>query len=240
MAPETALKLQELLGGEAKFSLMELPRITLSVQPVSSTAAESVSGPVTRETAGGWRLTAVDESWHVNVEAGSVSIESSRYGSWSGNFFPRLQQVLDVLQVVGPPVIESRLGLRYINIVVGSAVNKSPLSGPGELSGVIEPWLLGPLSDTRLQGFVQMAQGRSTFSFENASAVLNHGVVSAENGELGYLVDIDTFRQGGRAFQKDGLLSHSAVLHEAALGLFQASLTAETLESMRSASGGGM
>jgi uncharacterized protein (TIGR04255 family) len=239
IAAETALRLQELLGGETEFSLMELPRIKLSVQHVSPAPAESASAPAAAETAGGWRLSAADASWHVNVEAGSISVESSRYGSWSANFLPRLQRVLDAVQDVGPPVVETRLGLRYINIVVGSAVGKSPLSAPGELGGLIEPWLLGPLANSRLQNFVQMAQGRTTFSFADAAAVLNHGVVSTENGELGYLLDIDAFREGGRSFQRDRLLSRSVILHDVALGLFQASLTPETLESMRSASSGG-
>jgi uncharacterized protein (TIGR04255 family) len=146
---------------------------------------------------------------------------------------------LDALETVGPPVVESRLGLRYINIVVGSAVGRSPLSAPSELSGLIAPWLLGSLNEPQLQSSVQMAQGRVVFKFEQANVILNHGVVSAENGELGYLVDIDAFREGGRAFQGSDVLAHSAKLHDVALGLFQTSLTPETLESMRSTSGEG-
>jgi uncharacterized protein (TIGR04255 family) len=175
----------------------------------------------------------------VNVEAGSVSVESSRYGSWANDFSPRLQRVLEALEEVGPPVVESRLGLRYINILVGSAVGRSPLSAPGEFGGLIAPWLLGPLNEPRLQDFVQMAQGRVAFSFEDANAILNHGVVSTENGELGYLVDIDAFREGGRAFRGGDVLAQCAILHSVALGLFQESLTPEILESMRLASAGG-
>jgi uncharacterized protein (TIGR04255 family) len=239
IAPQTALKLQELLGGAAEFLLTQLPRIQLSVQAVGPAAAESMPPSAVGAAGGGWRLSAADGSWHLNVEASSVSIESSSYGSWGGDFSPRLQRVLEALADVGPPVVETRLGLRYINIVVGSAVGRPPLSAPGQLEGLIAPWLLGALNEPQLQDFVQMANGRVMFRFEHANAILNHGVVSAENGELGYLVDIDVFREGGRALDKDDVLAHSESLHRTALGLFQASLTGEILESMRPASAGG-
>jgi uncharacterized protein (TIGR04255 family) len=238
IAPQTALRLQELLGGPTEFSLTMLPRISLSVQAVGPVAVEGMPTPAVGATGGGWRLSSADGSWHVNVEAGSVSVESSSYGSWAGEFSPRFQRVLQALEAVGPPVVESRLGLRYINILVGSVVEGLPLSAPGELGGLIAPWLLGPLNEQSLQDFVQMAQGRVAFRFDHARTVLNHGVVSAENGELGYLVDIDVFREGGRAFQVNDILAQSEILHHISLGLFQASLKPEILESMRSASTG--
>lgn len=239
IAPQTALRLQELIGGAAEFSLTQLPRIQLSVQAVGPAVAEGIPTPAVGAAGGGWRLSAADGSWHLNVEANNVSIESSRYGSWAGDFSPRLQRVLEALVDVGPPVVETRLGLRYINIVVGSAVGRQPLSAPGQLGGLIAPWLLGALNEPQLQDFVQMANGRIMFRFEHDNTILNHGVVSAENGELGYLVDIDSFREGGRAFQKDDVLAHSEVLHRIALGLFQSSLTGEILGSMRSTSASG-
>lgn len=234
IAPQAALRLQELLGGEDEFSLRELPRIQLSVQPISPTA-QGMQEPARGATAGGWRLSAKDGSWHVNTEVGSVSVEASSYGTWITDFSPRLERVLSALEAVGPPVVESRLGLRYINILVGSAMGKARLSTPSELGGLIAPWLLGPLSHSQLQDFVQVAQGRVVFRFDQANAILNHGVVSAENGELGYLIDVDTFREGGRAFQVHGILTQSEIMHKVALGLFQASLTPEILESLRSA-----
>jgi uncharacterized protein (TIGR04255 family) len=236
VAPQTALKLQELLGGSVEFSLTMLPQIQMSVQAVGPVAAEGAPTPAVGASRGGWRLSAADGSWHVNVEANSISVESASYGSWASNFSPRLQRVLDALEDVGPPIVESRLGLRYINVVVGSSVGRSPISTPGELGRLIAPWLLGPLNESQLQDFVQMTQGRVVFKFEQANVILNHGVVSAENGELGYLVDIDAFREGGRAFQSRDALAHSAILHLVTLGLFQRSLTSDILESMRSTS----
>jgi len=234
IAPQTALKLQESLGGPEEFSLTMLPKIQLSIQA----PAESVPSPATGAVGGGWRLSSTDGSWHVSVESSSVSVEASRYGAWDSGFSSRLQRVLDALDQVGAPVVESRLGLRYINVVVGSALGGRPLAAPTDLSGLIAPWLLGPIQEQRLQDSVQMTQGRAAFRFDDVNTIMNHGVVSTETGEIGYLIDIDAFREGGRAFRSDDIIAQTAVLHMVVLGLFQASLTAEALKSMHSESDG--
>jgi uncharacterized protein (TIGR04255 family) len=232
-APQTVLRFQELLGGPEKFSLTLVPKFQLSMQ-ATGPVAENAPKPVTSTTGGGWRLAAADGSWQISAESGSLAVEAIRYGAWEQDFLPRLQQVLGVLQEVGAPVIESRLGLRYVNILTGSAVGKPPMSAAGELAGLVAPWLLGPLNEPRMQDTVQASQGRAVFDFEQANAILNHGVISTETHELGYLIDIDAFREGGRALHIDDVLAQTAVLHGVALGLFQASLTSDALKAMRS------
>lgn len=234
-APQTVLRFQELLGGPEQFSLTLLPKIQLSVQ-AAGPAAENIPKPATSTTGGGWRLSAADGTWQISAESSSLAVETTRYGTWEMDFSPRLRQLLYALQEVGAPVIESRLGLRYINVLTGSAVGRPPMSAASELAGLIAPWLLGPLNESRLQDSVQTSQGRTVFGFEQASAILNHGVISTETRELGYLIDIDAFREGGRALRIDDVLRQSAALHSVALGLFQASLTPEAMTAMRSVS----
>jgi len=145
-----------------------------------------------------------------------------------------VQSVLDALREVGAPFIESRLGLRYINVITGSAVGQSPISGVAELAGLITPWLLGPLNDPVIQDAVQASQGRVLFSFEQVNVILNHGVTATDANELGYLIDIDAFREGGRALKLDDVMGFTSELHAVALGVFQHSLTPYALEAMRS------
>ncbi len=233
-APENVLRLQELLGGPDQFSIALPPKFQLSVQ-ASVPAGESVPAPV-GTAGGGWRLSATDGSWQVSADSASLGVETTRYGTWEKDFLPRLQRVLDALKEVGTPILQSRLGLRYINVLTGSAVGRSPMSTPAELSGLVAPWLLGPLNEPRVQDSVQASQGRSVLSVDQTSAVLNYGVISTETHELGYLIDIDTFREGGRALRIDDVITQTETLHATALGLFQLSLTPEALEAMRSAS----
>jgi uncharacterized protein (TIGR04255 family) len=233
-APESVLRLQELLGGPDEFAITLLPKFQLSVQ-AAGPIAENTLTPATGAAGGGWRLSANDGSWQLSADSGSLAIETARYDTWEGDFLPRLRRVLDSLKEVGTPVLESRLGLRYVNVLTGSAVGRPPMSAAGELAGLVAPWLLGPLNEPRLQDSVQVSQGRAVLTLDNANAILNHGVISTETRELGYLIDIDAFREGGRAFRIDDIMAQTETLRAAALGLFQLSFTPEALESMRSA-----
>jgi uncharacterized protein (TIGR04255 family) len=232
-SPQSALVLQKILGGPSEYSLVQIPRIQVSLQPVGPGSAMS-QPPSVGATSAGWRLSANDSSCQISIESSSVSIEAAQYGSWASDFSPRLLALLHAIEEVGPPVIETRLGLRYVNVVVGSAAVGPPFNSATELAKVVAPWLLGPLTQEDLREHVQITQGRVSFKFDQSDAILNHGVVSAENGELGYLIDVDAFREGGRAFNVSEVVDQSALLHKIVLGLFQASLTPDALLSMRS------
>jgi uncharacterized protein (TIGR04255 family) len=234
VAPQSVLRFQEVLGEAGQFKLTILPKVQVSVQ-ASGMAPENAPAPATG--GGGWRLTAADGTWQVSAESGSLAVEATRYGTWEKDFTPRLQTVLDALREVGAPFIESRLGLRYINVLTGSAVGQSPISGVTELAGLITPWLLGPLNDPVMRDAVQASQGRVLFTFDQVNIILNHGVIATDTNELGYLIDIDAFREGGRALKLDEVMDFTSELHAAALGVFQHSLTPHALEAMRSSPG---
>jgi uncharacterized protein (TIGR04255 family) len=234
VAPQTVLRFQEALGQVGPFRLDMLPKVQISLQ---ASGAISPNTPQAASAGGGWRLTASDGTWQVSAESGSLAVETSRYGSWEKDFSSRLQTVAKALGEVGAPFIESRLGLRYANVLTGGAVGQPPIAGVSSLSGLIAPWLLGPIGDPVMHDAVQASQGRVAFKFDEITVVLNHGVIATDTNELGYLLDIDAFREGGRALKIDEVIDFTSDLHAAALGVFQHSLTPETLEAMRSSSG---
>lgn len=88
-----------------------------------------------------------------------------------------------------------------------------------------------------MQGAVQASQGRILLSFDQVDIILNHGVIATDANELGYLIDIDAFRDGGRALKLEDVMDFTSELHAAALGVFQHSLTPNALEAMRSSPG---
>lgn len=235
VAPQTALRFQEALGQAGPFRLDMLPKVQISLQ--ASGAIPLNSPPPASSAGGGWRLTASDGTWQVSAEPGSLAVETSRYGSWEKDLTSRLRSVTKALADVGAPFIESRLGLRYANVLTGGAVGQAPIAGVSSLSGLIAPWLLGPIGDPTMHDAVQASQGRVAFKFDEIIIVLNHGVIATDANEIGYLLDIDAFREGGRALKLDEVIDFTSELHAAALGIFQHSLTPETLEAMRSSSG---
>jgi uncharacterized protein (TIGR04255 family) len=235
VAPQTVLRFQEALGEFGPFKLNMLPKVQISVQ-AGGVDPENAPAPATSAGGGGWRLTAADGAWQLSAESGSLAVEATRYGTWEKDFAPRLQSVLDALREVGSPLIESRLGLRYINVLTGSAVGKPPILEITELPGLVTPWLLGPLNDPTVRNAVQASQGRVVFTFDQVNIMLNHGVIATDANELGYLIDIDAFREGGRALKLDEVINFTSELHATALGVFQHSLTPYAQEAMRSSS----
>lgn len=236
VAPQTLLRFQEALRSFGEFKPEMLPKVQFSVQ-ASGMVSGNAPVPAIGTGGGGWRLTASDGAWHVSAEPGSLAVEATRYGTWEKDFEPRLRTVLDALREAGAPLIESRLGLRYINVLTGSAVGQSPIAGITDLSGLITPWLLGPLNDPTVRDTVQASQGRVIFALDQVNVMLNHGVIATDANELGYLIDIDAFREGGRALKLDEVIDFTSELHTAALGVFQHSLTPNAREAMGSSSG---
>lgn len=228
--PEKVLQVQTALGGPEEFSLSALPRIQVVAQAGSSVEA-APPAPVLG-TGGGWRLSAQDRSWHVNIEPSSVSIEASVYGTWDDQFNPKIKRVLQAVASVARPVIEMRLGLRYVNLVFGGALQRGPFRGASEFEGVLEPAVLGIIGDPELRQYAQVVQGRFSLNFDDIKAIVNHGVVSAESGELGYLLDIDVFREGARQYSEEEAAEATGDLHRVALGLFRSLLSPEAVQRM--------
>ena len=236
VAPQTVLRFKEALERTGPFNLNLLPRVQVSVQASGGIAPPNAPVPSSGAGGGGWRLTSADGTWQVSAEPGSLAVETSRYSNWEKDFALRLQTVVDALTEAGSPVIESRLGLRYVNVLTGSAVGQSPIAGTSDLSGLIAPWLLGPMNDPVMRDAVQASQGRVVLNLDPVTIILNHGVIATDASELGYLLDIDAFREGGRALKLDEVVDFTFELHAVALGIFQHSLTPQALEAMRSSS----
>jgi uncharacterized protein (TIGR04255 family) len=91
------------------------------------------------------------------------------------------------------------------------------------------------LNDPEVKDAVLASQGRVVFTFNQVNILLNHGVITTDANELGYLIDIDAFREGGRALKPEEVIEFTSELHAAALGVFQHSLTHQAREAMQSA-----
>jgi uncharacterized protein (TIGR04255 family) len=227
--PQSILRAHASLGGPEEFSLSRLPRVQVVAQAGSSAEAQPAS---VLGAGGGWRLSALDGTWHVNVEASSVSVEASVYGTWSNQFSPKIERVLHAISAVAEPVIEMRIGLRYINLITGSALQREPFRVAADFDGLLEPAILGVIGNAELRQYAQVVQGRHSLDFSQAKAIVNYGVVSAEGGELGFLLDIDVYREGARQYVESEVFGFIDELHRIALGLFRSYLSAEATRGM--------
>jgi uncharacterized protein (TIGR04255 family) len=223
----TARALQDALGGRERYGKVEqVSGIALNVSLASnaSPAIQSSQG------LGGWRFTSLDGEWTVSVLPDFAGIETTRYDTWSAGFGERLEQLAAAVAKVISPAFEQRLGLRYIN-----RLSDLPIARPSDWGRYLSAELAGPLLHPVFGGAITASQQILSLSL-NASAditaTLRHGTVEAPEG-VSYLLDIDVSRQTSREFDPQTIAMDANQFRGYAVRLFQSSLDAGYLESLR-------
>lgn len=177
----------------------------------------------THNTTQGWRFTSPDGWWTATVMPDSFTLETKRYNGWA-EFQTRLESLAEAVAKHVGPVIENRVGLRYVNEIVHPEV-VSPAGWKGLIDGkLLQSNLLSDLSDT-LQAALQVVEIRTS---GNHSLVLRHGTQKKPGSEQWqYTIDNDCSRQGARAFSPTEVTATCILLHRLALQAFEMATTAD-------------
>jgi len=178
----------------------------------------------------GWRLSSETGDWIVTLMPDHVSLETTSYTTWEDDFQPRLKALIEATAKCVEPAIEQRLGLRYVD-----RIRELELTSIGAWRDYIAPELLGPILHEQLgPAIAGAAQQLLLHVDDHVRAGVRHGPVSNdESGYIDYLLDYDLFRQGGRPFDVEGLVSATEQLNLGALQLFQTSVTEQLLDIFR-------
>lgn len=186
-----------------------------------------VTGPglgaqmTTPEPSKGWQFRSADESWTVTIQTEFFSLETSAYVDWS-DYKQRLLEVMGAVRAHVGPVVEQRVGLRYVDEVRDPVV-----TDPVGWGGWIDESLLGPLTHASFGPALRSTQQLLELEAHDAlRVILRHGTVRVPGDKQWlYLLDHDCFRQQGRRFDVDALASTLDDLHRLALQVFQAAIT---------------
>ncbi|KAM3095574.1 TIGR04255 family protein [Phormidesmis sp. 146-35] len=95
-----------------------------------------MQGIVPTEPRTTWRFTDLGENWRVTLAPDFVALETTAYLS-RNDFLKRLEVVLAALETYIQPQVVERLGLRYIDRLVGEDVNQLADLVRPEISGII-------------------------------------------------------------------------------------------------------
>ena len=155
----------------------------------------------TPEPSKGWQFRSADETWTVTIQPDFFSLETSAYLDWS-DFRERLLRVVRAVGAHVGPVVEQRVGLRYVDEVRDPVV-----TDPVDWRGWIDESLLGPLVHPSFGPALRSTQQVLELEAHEAlRVILRHGTlrVPGEKQWL-YLLDHDCFRQQGRPFDADAL-----------------------------------
>ncbi|MGC1759000.1 MAG: TIGR04255 family protein, partial [Candidatus Cybelea sp.] len=197
--------------------------LTVNVNPLLG-AAESAASPT------GWRLQSED-GWVIAISDDALSLETTRYSSWAYDFRRRLEAALSALNEIVAPEAESRLGLRFVDIITTPTVRS-----PGEWRGRISDWLLAPALHSNIGSALTATQQQLSLDLHDGSrAVLRHGTFmdAARDGAYTYLLDCDIFRERLLPFDLADIQNTADRFHLNALSLFQAMITPEFRDELR-------
>ncbi len=192
------------------------------------------AGTARSESAGrGWRLQTEDGRWILTVTPDAVTLETTRYKTWREDFCARFCAVVDALCEAVSPKAETRLGLRYVDVIVDP-----PAKHMADWKGWIDQSFLGPIAHPRLgSGISTMQQQMSLNLDHDIRATLRSGVYpdAARDNTPTYLIDTDVFRESLVQFERDGIYEMIERLHDWNLRLFQMIITPAMLAHLRGA-----
>jgi uncharacterized protein (TIGR04255 family) len=158
----------------------------------------------------------------------SLAVETARFRSWD-EFGPIFSKAVELLTVTAAPALEERLGLRFIN----------DLSAPSAPTAedwrrYVAPELLGLELHSRLGAGIVAAE--STFSVEledDCRSAIRSQRVSRPDGSVGYVLDIDTYRQSSTPFDAAAVIAAADSLNEKSVSIFHELVSEEFLGLLR-------
>lgn len=167
----------------------------------------------------GWRLVSGDSRWIITVTPDNVTLETPRYTAWAKDFEVRLHSLFDAFAEEFVPSVETRLGLRYVDMISEPTVLTA-----AAWRGLISDRLLGPLSDNDLAESIAVSQQQFTVAInDQIRAVVRHGAFPdpSRDNAYTYLLDTDVFREILLPYEAATVKKATSALHDAALSLFR-------------------
>jgi len=229
---EVALAIHEQLGGRDGIYERIEPQQMVAAQVEFRAGGDlaPISGS-TSVPSRGWRLRTASNDWVASIMPDHVSLETTAYTTWSGEFRVRVVDLLRAFPDHARPRIEERLGLRYIH-----RLSEEGVTTPDDWVNIVSSDLLGPIGHSFWGPGIENFQEQVQLDLaDDLQCLFRHGLIPASDGAGfdGYLLDYDVFRQSPRRFQIDDVEATLDRMNRSALALFQASLEPEYLDSLR-------
>lgn len=230
MDADAALAIQEALGGVNGF----FPRIEqVELRVASMTVGPGIASAGPTESFHGWHFKSADGSWTAALLPGHFSLETTRYSRWP-DFEARLFDLTQAVASTAPPVMEQRLGLRYVDRLSGLDVQE-----PAQWSKWIAPSILGPVLHPIIGAGVTSTRQQIDLDLGDGHAcVLRHGTVrdteAPGDAEVTYLLDFDIYRSQSRRFVPDDVAEATKAFHEKADALFRQVITDDLVRYLES------
>lgn len=203
----------------------------LRPEQVRSVILGPEGGPVEARSNTMWRFHDAAGNWTITLAPDFLALETTRYAS-RNDFLDRFRRVLDALVANVDPKVIDRLGIRYIDRVVGENLT--------DLPQLVRPEVCGVLSTSLNSSVVQSISETIFILPDDAGQVLARwGLIPAGRtidpatvdaiGDSSWLLDVDAFQAKTREFDIEVVLQHAKVLAERIYSIFRWAVTDEFL-----------
>ena len=176
-----------------------------------------------------WRFHDESKTWRVTLAPGFLAIETWRYKS-RGDFLDRLRRVLTELHTHVNPRTVDRLGVRYIDRVVGTNLRAlSQLVRP-EVAGILATPVAEDAQELVAQALFRLPAGegqlRARWGSLPPRSTVDPAAVDPID-EPSWILDLDAFQQEIGAFDVEGIGSRARTLAERIYSVFRWVVTDE-------------
>lgn len=141
-----------------------------------------------------WRFSDLGKAWQVSLSETFVALDCSNYTD-RGDFIGRLRQLLEAAEAHVRPVLVTRVGVRYINRLVGQ-------DEVGNLSNYVRPELLGLAKADLATGRLMNQMTQAEFEVDGVTLRGRWGTLPADVSHEGsldpvpepsWVLDLDAF-----------------------------------------------
>jgi uncharacterized protein (TIGR04255 family) len=184
---------------------------------------------VTPETV--WKFSDAENQWGVAVSTTFVALETRSYVDRS-DFLARLATVLEAADAEFSPQVATRLGLRYVNRIIGPALDRLPALVRPEMQGMTSPPLGGMVKLTMTESQLELPEkaGRLALRHGLMPAQATYDPVSLEPLPMpSWILDIDASKESPMTFDPTALSELSRQLADWSYRLFRWVVTEQFL-----------
>lgn len=176
-----------------------------------------------------WRFTDLNEHWRLSLAPEFLALETTRYSS-RDDFCERLRVVLEALSHHFNPKQIDRLGLRYVDRIVGEDVEQiSELIRP-EVRGVVGTAMAGSIAHSLTESCFALkeAQVLARWGHLSAGATIDPTAIKPLNMPS-WILDLDMSSASPKPFSVDSVVSDTRSFAERIYTIFRWAVTDDFL-----------
>jgi uncharacterized protein (TIGR04255 family) len=178
-----------------------------------------------------WRFTdaPTDWQWRITLTSQFLTLEVRRYTSRS-EFFERLEMVLEALQLHIKPALVMRLGVRYINRIVGQELSDVAQLVRPEIAGVVGTNMVEYVSANPSEAMFKLNSENmgARWGLLPANAVIDASIIEPV-AERCFMLDLDVFDETPTPFDASATAARGKAFAQRSYAFFRWAVTDEFL-----------